>query len=115
VDHTTKTISCDLYELLAGSNEDDGKAFELANTSVLSENQILKVIDESFQESRDKIERKMQINMQQWERRRRDTIGSSQDLAAIFKDVLVSEKVIGIDVIYRRDEHIRHTHLLQTF
>ena len=37
VDHASKTVSCDLYELLSGTNEDDGKAFEMANTTVFSE------------------------------------------------------------------------------
>ena len=38
VDHASKTVSCDLYELLAGGNEDgDGKAIELANSNVVDE------------------------------------------------------------------------------
>jgi len=42
IDHVSKTISCDLYDLLIGgqTNEEgsfDGQAFELANSHVVSE------------------------------------------------------------------------------
>ena len=61
VDHSSKTISCDLYELLAGG-EDDGKAFELANAVVINEKQIVKVTkDEQESQTDTKIRRKMEI------------------------------------------------------
>lgn len=44
VDHTNKTVSCDLYQLLCGDGLEsteldhfDGQAFELANSNTLSE------------------------------------------------------------------------------
>ena len=49
-DHQNKTISCDLYDLLAGGtgqfNNFDGQAIELASSEVIEEKQIIKLIHE---------------------------------------------------------------------
>ena len=50
IDHHLRTVSCDLYDLLVGDgsfNNLDGEAIEVANSLVIEENQILKLINES--------------------------------------------------------------------
>ena len=63
VDHASKTVSCDLFDLLAGNSEDgDGKAFEMANSQVLEEKQILKIVSDRLESSQaDKIVRKLEV------------------------------------------------------
>ena len=78
VDHKTQTISCDLYELLAGEQTHegdhfDGQAFELANSTTLSEKQIIKLIaDREVSGNHEQVKKKIEIALQQWERRRRE-------------------------------------------
>jgi hypothetical protein len=37
-----------------------------------------------------------------------------QDLSSLFEDVLVTEKLVPIDVSLRKDEFIKQKHLIQT-
>ena len=109
LDHKSKTLSCDLYELVAGgqTQEDDhfdGQAFELANSSTLSEKQIIKLIaNKEILSNQAQVKKKIEIALQQWERHRRtDTDDNPQQedrsLSSLFKDVLISEKPLSIDV-----------------
>jgi hypothetical protein len=63
VDHKNKTVSTDLYELLAlnqtqENDHFDGQAFELANSNTLSEKQIIKLIQEEIVSQDQKTKRK---------------------------------------------------------
>ena len=125
VDHKSKTISCDLYELLAGgqTQEDDhvdGQAFELANSNTLSEKQIIKLIAErQISQTSESVKKKIEIALQQWERRRREESEDNPQqednaLSSLFKDVLVSDKQLAIDVSLQHDNHLNQSHILKT-
>lgn len=77
VDHKNKTISGDLYDLLEDgqTQEDDtfdGKAFELANETTLSEKQVLKKISErEISDLKGLSQKKIEMSLQTWERHRK--------------------------------------------
>ena len=55
VDHHLRTVSCDLYDLLVSDgafNNLDGEAIEIANSLVIEENQIVKLINQSDDRSK---------------------------------------------------------------
>ena len=79
IDHSNKTVSCDLYDLLAAEGQTreedtfDGQAFELANSNILTESQEVKVLtDVEIQKDANRLraKRKIEIVLQQWERHR---------------------------------------------
>lgn len=79
IDHSNRTVSCDLYELLAAEGQTreedtfDGQAFELANSNIISESQEIKVltdVDVQKDANRQVAKRKIEILLQQWERHR---------------------------------------------
>lgn len=73
IDHMNKTVSCDLYDLLAAEGQTreedtfDGQAFELANSNILTESQEIKVltdIDIQKDANRLRAKRKIEIYLQ---------------------------------------------------
>ena len=138
IDHSNKTVSCDLYDLLEADgqtreeNTFDGQAFELANSNVLSESQEIRVLNDidtlKDNNSRQQAKRKIEILLQQWERHRCETTDSEFELdnpqadegtkkvkphQPEYKDVLVTEKQLSIDVQLRREQYLRQSHLFQ--
>lgn len=68
--------------------------------------------------NRAQVKKKIDIALQQWERHRRpDTDENPQQedrsLGSLFKDVLVSEKPLSIDVTLNQERHLQQTHILQ--
>jgi len=135
VDHSNKTISCDLYDLLAVEGQTreedtfDGQAFELANSTTISESQEIKVLtDVEVQKdlSRAFVKRKIEIVLQQWERHRRterpaeqqDHLDNPQQDECVgpappFVDTLITEKQLSIDVQLRRERHMKQSHIFE--
>ena len=79
IDHKSKTVSCDLYEMLTSgsypsSEHDhfDGQAFELANSHILSEKQKIDLVSERIvnQDSKS-IKKKCEVLLQTVERQRK--------------------------------------------
>ena len=120
IDHVSKTISCDLYDLLIGGQtheEDsfDGQAFELANSHVVSEKQIIELnAEKELSRCPNLIKKKIEVSLQQWEQHRLEILDENPQLEEAadrsngsFKDVQMSEKKLPIDVSLRQEEHLR--------
>ena len=70
MDHKSKTISCDLFELLVKgqTQEDDifdGQALELANSTCIHEHQTVELVDEKVisSSSDDKLIKRVNISL----------------------------------------------------